>query len=62
MEEDVKMKEKPIEKEKVNDKIDVDVSIAAINPDDFTKLESKTSGRARTRSIWGRKKEKPALG
>lgn len=45
------------EKEKPN----VDLSLVSIGQDATKEKESRASGGTRTRSIWGRKKEKPVL-
>lgn len=44
-------------KEKDAEKLNFDTS--AFNPDPNKEKEAKAAGRARTRSLWGRKKEKP---
>ena len=47
------------EKEKDKDKADVETSLASITLETGKEKDGKPVGRARTRSIWGRKKEKP---
>ena len=52
---------KPKENNKDKDTINVDVSIASINPDASKEKEARTTGRARTRSIWGRSRKEKSV-
>lgn len=54
-----KYMEEANKKDQDSEKANLDLNLASINPDANKDKDAKAAGRARTRSIWGRKKEKP---